>query len=311
VLRINPRSGERSVLASLAPGLDNVTFVGGRTFVSHAAGAIYEIVEPGRTKPLVEGGLVWPLGLAVDARGKLFVADGGYCHSLVPGGDLELLGMLFTPGFPGWVRDVAAGTEGEWIVTTANGTVARWRPAMQEYEQIASGYGLLMGVALASTGDVIFADFATGRVLSVLGKDVSELADGLDGPTGVTIGADGAVYVAESGAGRVVQLSNGRTRIVVDGLQRPHGIVVVGDKLYAADTGSKQLVECDLVTSAHRLIATNLPIGAPPGVEPRFLAGVNGFCGPMTSMTGIAAGADSTLYIAGDAEGSVLAIGLS
>jgi sugar lactone lactonase YvrE len=288
--------------------LDNVTFIGQRTFVSHAAGSIYEIVEPGRTKPLVDGGLVWPLGIAVDGQGKLFVADGGYCHSLVPGEELELLGMLFSPGFPGWVRDVVSAVEGEWIVTTANGTVARWRPAEQEHEELANGYGQLMGVAIASSGEVIFADYASGRVLSVQGERTTNLADGLDGPTGVAIGADDAVYVAEAGAGRVAQLSGGRTQTVVDGLRRPHGIAVVGNKLYIADTGTKELVEYDLATDIRRSIATNLPIGAPPGVEPKFLAGVDGFCGPMTSMTGIAAGADGTLYVSGDAEGSVLAI---
>src|SRR5215471_3718889 len=34
VLRIDPRSGERRVLASLDPGLDNLTFIGDRLFVS-------------------------------------------------------------------------------------------------------------------------------------------------------------------------------------------------------------------------------------------------------------------------------------
>lgn len=308
VLRIDPRTGDKSVLADIAPGLDNVTFVGKRTFVSHVAGAIHEIVQPGITKPLVEGGLAWPLGLAVGSDGEVFVADGGNCHTLLPGGSLKLLGMLFTPGFPGWVRGVAPAGLEEWIVTTAVGTVARWRPAAQEHVILASGYDELMGVAVSSRGAVIFADRATGRVLSIQGDTIDELANGLDQPMGVTVDGDDNVYVAEAGAGRVVRLSGSRAEIAVDGLKQPHGITVSAGKLYVVDVDTKDLIERDLATGTSRTIASNLPVGAPIGVVPKRLGGVAGFCGPMTSMCGIAAGKDGTLYVSGDAEGGVLAI---
>ncbi|HZO56214.1 MAG TPA: hypothetical protein VFB63_26135, partial [Bryobacteraceae bacterium] len=38
VLRIDPRNGERTVLANLTPGLDNVTLIGNRIFVSNMTG---------------------------------------------------------------------------------------------------------------------------------------------------------------------------------------------------------------------------------------------------------------------------------
>ncbi len=308
VLRIDPRSGERSVLADIGPGLDNVTFIGKRIFVSHAAGSIHEIIQPGTAKPLVERGLQWPLGVAVSSSGELFVADGGYAYSLRPGGSLELLGMLFTPGFPGWVRGAAGAAAGEWIVTTANGTVARWRPAAQAHEELAGGYDQLMGIALAPGGAVVFAEYSTGRVLALRGRNISSLASGLEKPMGIAVGADGSVYVAESAAGRVVELSGGKARTVVDGLKQPQGIAVSGGKLYITDTGTKEMLECDPAARTRRTIASNLPIGAPPGVVPNPLGGVKGFCGPMTSMSGIAAGADGTLYVSGDAEGSILAL---
>jgi sugar lactone lactonase YvrE len=107
VLKIDPRTGEKSVLADIGPGLDNVAFIDGRTFVSHITGSIHEIVAPGQAKPLVDKGLQWPLGLAVGSDGALFVADGGFTYLLRSGGGLELIGMLFSAGFPGWVRAVA------------------------------------------------------------------------------------------------------------------------------------------------------------------------------------------------------------
>jgi sugar lactone lactonase YvrE len=308
VLKIDPLTGEKSVLADIGPGLDNVTFVGKRTFVSHITGSIHEIIAPGNAKALVDKGLEWPLGLAVGAGGELFVADGGFTYTLRQGGSLQLLGMLFSPGFPGWVRDVAAAGAGTWIVTTANGDVARWQPAAQLHEKLASGYDRLMGVAVASSGAVVFAEMPTGRVLSWDNGTVSELARGLKRPMGLAIGPDGSVYVAEAGAGRVSKLSGGKGQLVIDDLVEPHGLTVSGNRLYTLDIGSKQLVECDLSGGARRVLASNLPVGAPPGVIAKQLGGVGDMCGPMYTFSGLAAGADGTIYVAGDGEGSVLAI---
>jgi hypothetical protein len=48
-------------------------------------------------------------------------------------------------------------------------------------------------------------------------------------------------------------------------------------------------------------------VGSPSGTVVN-LGGVPNFCGPMTTFTGVAAGADGTIYISGSAEGSVLAL---
>jgi sugar lactone lactonase YvrE len=307
VLKIDPSTGEKSVLADIGPGLDNVTFVGKRIFVSHITGSIHEIVAPGKIKALVEKGLQWPLGLAVGGSGELFVADGGFTYMLRPGGEMQLIGMLFSPGFPGWVRDVAAAGADTWIVTTANGDVARWRPAEQQHEKLASGYDRLMGVAVAPGGAVVFAEMPTGRLLSWDGGHTSELARGLNRPMGVAICKD-AVYVAECGAGCVSKLSGGKREPLLDGLDEPQGLAVMADRLYVLDVGAKQLIQCDLSGGTRRVIAWNLPVGAPPGIIAKQLGGVGDMCGPMHSFSGLTAGADGTIYVAADGEGSVLAI---
>ncbi|MEY2943172.1 MAG: hypothetical protein RLY97_1186, partial [Pseudomonadota bacterium] len=135
VLKIDPRTGDKTVLADIGAGLDNVEFVGDRIFVSHITGSIHEVLGGGQVRALVEKGLQWPLGLAVSADGVLFIADGGFNYTLdLAAGNLaagsaaqmQLVGMIFSTGFPGWVRDVVAVGDGEWIVTTAMNTVARW-----------------------------------------------------------------------------------------------------------------------------------------------------------------------------------------
>jgi sugar lactone lactonase YvrE len=308
VLRIDPRSGERTVLADIAPGLDNLTLVGERLFVSSISGQINEILRDGTIRALVPDGLNWPLGLALGEDGLLFVADGGFVYMLRPGGELQGAGMLFSPGFPGYTRGVAAIAPGEFVVTTANGAVARFWPARQGSEVLAEGFDLLYGIAVAPGGAVVFAEGGTGRVLSLRSGDVEQLVTGLHQPMGVAIGRDGACLVSESGAGRVVMLSGGRAETVLDGLQRPQGIVLRGALLYVVDVLARELIEYDMASGTRRTIAAGLPVGAPPGVTPRFLRAFLPLSGAMGPFAGIAAGADGTLYVSADAEGSVLAL---
>lgn len=108
VLRIDPVSGTREVLAQLGPGLDNVSFVGDRIFVSSIPEEITEILGGGEVRPVIPRGLQWPLGLAVGADGSAFVADGAFGYTLA-GCALTLAGMIFYPGYPGYLRGVAAG----------------------------------------------------------------------------------------------------------------------------------------------------------------------------------------------------------
>jgi sugar lactone lactonase YvrE len=307
VLRIDPQSGNRTVLAQLSPGLDNVTFVGERMFVSNISGYVVEILADGGIRDLVPDGFNWPLGLAANSDGEIYVCDGAFTFTVRAGSARQQVGMLFTPGYPGYSRGVAAASPGEYVVTTSNGTVARYRPAKAEHEVIASGFDQLYGVALAPDGAAVFAEMGTGKVHRAKGGNVETLATGLKKPSGVTVTAD-AVFVTESEGGRVVKVAGGRTTTVLDGLQQPQGIVARGKSLFVVDAGSKEVIECDAGSSSRRTIASGLPVGAPPGVVPKFLGPIGNLAGPMGPFAGIAAGADGTLYVSGDAEGSVLAL---
>jgi sugar lactone lactonase YvrE len=311
VLRIDPRSGERTVLATLNPGLDNLTFVGERLFVSNFTGEIREILGSGESRTVLPGGLNWPLDLAVGADGNLYIADGTYFYALGGDGSLRTAGMLFSPGYPGFLRGVAATGAGEFVVTTSNGQVARYRPERDESEVLAEGFDQLYGVAVAPGGTIVAAELGSGRVLSIRpGSRVDVLASGLRDPVGVAIAPDGACLVAEAAAGRVARIDGGgaKATTTLDGLQRPQGILVLDAQLYVVDAGARELVEIDLGSGARRIIASNLPVGAPPGVVPKPLRGMPPFSGPQGPFAGIAAGPDGTLYVSADAEGSVLAI---
>jgi sugar lactone lactonase YvrE len=308
VLRIDPRTGERAVLANLNPGLDNLTFVGERLFVSNFTGEITEILSGGESRPVLPGGLNWPLDLAVGADGNLYIADGTYFYVALADGTLQTAGMLFSPGYPGFLRGLAAAGPGEFVVTTSNGEVARYRPGSSESEVLADGFDQLYGVAVASPDSVVVAELGAGRVLSIRSGLVEVLASGLSNPVGVAITPHGTCLVTEAGAGRVTKLDGTSKTTFADGLQRPQGILVQNGLVYVLDAGAQQLIAFDLDGGTRRTIASELPVGAPPGVIPKPLLGMPPFSGPQGPFAGIAAGPDGTLYVSADAEGSVLAL---
>ena len=312
VLRIDPRNGARTVLATLNPGLDNLTFVGERLFVSNFTGEITEILGGGEARTVLAGGFNWPLDLTVGADGNLYVADGTYFYVLHPDGTLRTAGMLFSPGYPGFLRGLTSANggvgAGEFVVTTSNGQVSRYRPGSNESELIAEGFDQLYGVAVASAGTVVVAELGAGRVLSIRPGHVGVLASGLNEPIGVAVSPEGTCLVSEAGAGRVVKLDSHGTTTVLDGLQRPQGILVRDGQLYVVDAGARELVAFDLDSQTRHTIASGLPVGAPPGVIPKPLLGMPPFSGPQGPFAGIAAGPDGTVYVSADAEGSLLAL---
>jgi hypothetical protein len=216
--------------------------------------------------------------------------------------------MLFSPGYPGFLRGVAATGPGEFVVTTSNGEVARYRPGSNECEVLAQGFDQLYGVAVASDRQdgAVVAELGAGRVLGIRAGRVEVLASGLNEPVGVAIGPDGSHLVSEAGAGRVLKL--GSRAPLIEGLQRPQGLLVLDGILYVVDAGAKELIAFDLGSGTGRTIAADLPVGPPPGVIPKPLRGMPPFSGPQGPFAGIAAGPDGTLYVSADADGSVLAL---
>jgi sugar lactone lactonase YvrE len=306
VLRIDPRTGDKEVLADIGPGLDNSTFVGDRLFVSHMTGSIHEILAPGELRALNEKGLLWPMGVAAASDGSVYVADGSYAYVRPPEGRMALVGMLFTPGFPGFHRGVASDGHGGWIVTTSIGEVKRYWPDRSECELLGDGFDRLMGVAVA--GDqIIVAEGGTGRLHAIDCRKATLVANDLAMPTGVALSSDGVCYVAEGEGGRIVAIKDGRTHTVLDGLGLPEGLALHEDRLYVVDVSRRELVAVNIDGRERETIISDLSVGAPDGPR-KYLGPAGVFSGPMLSFAGLAVGPDGTLYIGADGNGSVMAI---
>ena len=228
VLRIDPRSGEQRVLAQLSPGLDNCTFVGDRLLVSNFTGEITEIAPDGATRTVLPGGLNWPLDLTVGHDGRLYIADGTYFYTALPDGSLQTVGMLFSPGYPGFLRGVVSSGPGEFVVTTSGGQVSAI-PAGGERNRSAGGRirPALRRGDRRLTASSSSPNWARDGCLSSAGGRCRRSARPATcgSRSGVAVGADGACLVAEAGAGRVVKVSGSRIDTIVADLQRPQGIL--------------------------------------------------------------------------------------
>ena len=144
-------------------------------------------------------------------------------------------------------------------------------------------------------------------MLSVGSAGVEVIASGLDEPVGVTVDRGRRPCWSPS-TGRVVQVTTSGTETLVDGLQRPQGLLAIDGTLFIVDAGEKAVIAVDLASGARTTIASGLPVGPPPGVDPKPLKGMPPFSGPQGPFAGIAAGPDGTLYVSADGEGSVLAL---
>src|SRR5207247_10862347 len=105
---------------------------------------------------------------------------------------------------------------------------------------------------------------------------VAVLAGGLGRPAGVVVAGNGACWVSEESTGRVVEV-NGGTTTVLDGLQKPQGLALSGGQLFVLDVGSKEVSAFSLSTKQRQTLATNLPVGAPPGTTPKPPMGLQGW----------------------------------
>jgi glucose/arabinose dehydrogenase len=175
-------------------------------------------------------------------------------------------------------------------------------------QTLAEGLDRPYGVTLAPNGCVIVAEAGRGRVLAIKSGIVEEIGSGLGQPMGVVIAADGACLVSEGAAGRVTKLADGRKETVMDGLTTPQGMALQDNRLFVLDAFTEELIAFDMSSAARRTIASNLPVGAPPGVIPKPLRAIPPHSGPMGPFADLASGANGTLYVSGDAEGSVLAL---
>jgi len=138
---------------------------------------------------------------------------------------------------------------------------------------------------------------------------LTTVASGLGEPLGIAVHADGSCYVTDATGGRLLHIHNGSTGVVLRGLQSPHGVAVAGDEVFVLDRGARTLSRVDARSGTSEVIASNLPVGATPGITPKALPGIAGVMpGPLLPFADLTATADGRVLIGADGAGAVLAI---
>ncbi|GGY90594.1 Vgb family protein [Novosphingobium colocasiae] len=310
VTRVDIGTGSASLFAQVAYGIDNLAFApDGRLFVSHFTdGEVIEIAPDGTRRVAVAGGLSGPYGLCAGADGTVRVADGMSIAAVATDGTVDRPAMLLQHGFPGYVRGVAEGAEGAWIVTNSAGQCCRYRPG-GEAEVLADSLDEAMGV-LRHGDDIYLCEAGAGRVLGIDSAGaVRVVAGGLERPTGIAVANDGGLLVTEAAGGRLLHLSAcGEAATVMNGMSEPHGVACTRGSIFVIDRATASL-HCVDPHGVASVIAEDLPTGPGKGIHPNVLPGIADLMpGPLLPFADLCAMPCGSLIAGADTNGSLLSI---
>jgi sugar lactone lactonase YvrE len=300
IFRIDVGAHTHTRVAQAPDNLDNLAFdAHDRLFVTNMSdNAIYAIdVGSGAVRTVVASALSLPGGLAMTGN-TLYVADAFTLSAVdtTSGTVRDLSRSLGANGFP---TGIASSPDRIATVSFESGGAQLWDARSEQVVTRWSGLAQPSAVALLDADRCAVTEIGQGGRLVLLDRrDPTTrvvLAEGLAQPMGLVRTAAGYV-VSESAGGRLTAIDDtGERRTLASGLARPEGVALQADgTLAVAETGAGRLLLVDPVSGTVTVIAEGLPLGLP------------GIAAAGSFPTGVAAGADGTLYLSSDREGSIL-----
>ena len=300
--KVELASGRKTVVKQLKPALDNLAIApDGTIYVSNMADNSIEAFNPatGDLRTLTSGKLAVPAGLKLDGD-SLWVADVfGFRQVNVKSGDVK---DIFRMQASDMEYPFAVGVSTKLFALTSwfTGTVQLVDRATLKTVHMIHGLKAPFDALPMEDGSVVYAEIATGSITQASGADYKTtkvIATGLGGPVQMTLGRDGALYVTEA-AGKLtrIDLASGAKTEVASGLALPEGVAQTPwGTFIVAETAAGRLTEIDPASGTRRSVAENLPIGLPagPGMPPPYV------------VTGVAVGADGTVYFSADKNNAV------
>lgn len=308
LVRVDPKSGAKTMVAQLKPSLDNLAIDDNdRIYVSNMADNGIQEVDPatGQAKQIIIGKLALPGGIGVtseNGKDTIHVAD-VFAYRTVDGATGEVTEKA---------RMHAAGTTLEYPMSaTAKGNdmiLSSWFTGTVQVidgktgatRDMLHGFKAPHDAIVLADGSILVAELDTKSLVRVSGehgKDRTTLIGDLEGPVGLVCGKTDEVYVTEAFAGTVSRIdSNGEKTVVAKELKMPEGIARGPEgQLIVAEVGAKRLIEIAPESGKITEIAANLPIGlmgAPRGL-------------PTHIPTGVAVGATGVIYFSSDIENAI------
>ncbi len=307
LVRVTPASGEKTLIATLKPGLDNLAIDGrDRVFVTNMVdNGVYLVdTRTGAARTIIEGKLAIPSDLAVFSDGErevLHVAD-VFSYRTVDGATGAVETVLRMQGdtleYP---LGISVNARQVLLTSWFSGSVQRVDRKTGKSLEMLHGFKAPVDALETSKGELLVLELGTGSLLRVTGADSKDqvvVAKDLAAPTAMVEGPDNVVYVTETAGGRVVQIdiASGARKTVSEGLVAPEGIDLGPDgRIYVAEVGHRRVVAIDPANGERTVIATNLDIGLPTFKDgpPAFVT------------TGVAVGKSGTVYVSSDIRNSI------
>ncbi len=305
IWKIDPESGAKRRLTTLAPGFANLAFdARDRLFLTLLPeSAIYEIESDGSARKLRSSPLAMP--------GDLALAHGASKPTLLVA---DLFAQRAVDAASGHVRDLAtlgadaieyptgvdAGKRFTWWTGWWSGAVQKADRSTGRILRTWHGFERPMDVAELPDGSVLVVE-AGGRLLRVSGADGDErntLTEDLAGPVALVLDGETHALVTESESGTLarIDLESGAREVVAEELRGPEGVAIGPDgRIFVVEVGARRVVSFDPDGGRRALVADDLPLGlrAPGGVPQGFVT------------SGIAVDAKGVVYVASDLEDAI------
>jgi sugar lactone lactonase YvrE len=221
------------------------------TIFSFALAAIAQSVSFAGVASTVGSGFGSPYGVAVDAKGDVFVADNGdksVKEVVAVNGQVSSTSTTVTikSGFSN-VNGVAVDASGDVFVTDGAAVkeivaVAGQVSLSSSVVLVGSGFAAPYGLAVDASGDVFVADHdghAVKEIVAVGGSvsstsTVKTVGSGFTGPEAVAVDASGDVYVADTDFSMISEIvavgglvsSTSTVNMINNGFGRPDGLAL-------------------------------------------------------------------------------------
>jgi sugar lactone lactonase YvrE len=311
LVRVDPKSGAKKMVAQLKPSLDNLAIDDkDHIYVSNMADNGIQEVDPetGAAKQVISGKLALPGGIGVVSDGDkdtIYVAD-VFAYRTVDGatGEVSEPARMHADGVT-LEYPMSATAKGDDVLLSSwfTGTVQVIDRKTGKTSEMLHGFKAPHDAIRLGDGSILVNELGSKSLLRVSGehgKDRDVVIGGLEGPVGMVAGSKDTVYVTEAFAGQVSKIeTNGEKTVVAKDLKMPEGIALAPDgMLVVAEVGAKRIIQIDPVKGTVTEIAANLPIG---------LAGAPGGL-PTNIPTGVGVGASGVIYFSSDIENAIYKI---
>jgi sugar lactone lactonase YvrE len=176
VWRTFPNPGGRAGIDGIGPELSN----GDILIPDSPNGVVWRVSGDGQTATKIATGLVRPVGAAVDASDRIFIADeGGAVWVLDP--TRRRFATLPTPD------DVVVGQDGHIYVNTLGDNAIHELDAQGKQLRVISGIQQPQGIALDAADNIYYTEFNSGRIGRVVHSFVIDPAKVTRTPQGTYI----------------------------------------------------------------------------------------------------------------------------